>query len=77
MEFDGRANLITGANGAGKTSILEGIAYLGRGKSFRGASTHNLVRHGQKAFVVFGRIGCDDRQHPSVYETAGWPGSQC
>ena len=62
VELDGQANLITGANGAGKTSILEGIAYLGRGKSFRGASTRHLIRHGQKAFVVFGRVDEDGHQ---------------
>ena len=62
IELDGQANLITGANGAGKTSILEGIAYLGRGKSFRGASTRHLIRHGEKAFVVFGRVDEDGHQ---------------
>lgn len=62
VDLDSRANLITGANGAGKTSILEGMAYLGRGKSFRGAPTQSLLRHGQKAFVVFGKVVEDDRQ---------------
>ncbi|MDJ0792936.1 MAG: DNA replication/repair protein RecF [Woeseiaceae bacterium] len=47
-------NLICGANASGKTSFLEALAYLGRGKSFRGASTNNLVRHGQSEFVLFG-----------------------
>ncbi|MDH5455511.1 MAG: DNA replication/repair protein RecF [Gammaproteobacteria bacterium] len=47
-------NLIYGANASGKTSFLEALAYLGRGKSFRGASTDNLVRHGQSEFVLFG-----------------------
>lgn len=56
------ANLIVGPNGAGKTSVLEGIGYLGRGKSFRGASTQHLVRHGQKAFVLLGKVDSDGRQ---------------
>lgn len=56
LELDASANLICGPNGAGKTSVLEGIAYLGRGKSFRGASTSQLVRHGEAEFVVFGRV---------------------
>ena len=47
-------NLIYGANASGKTSLLEALAYLGRGKSFRGASTSNLIRHGQTEFVLFG-----------------------
>ncbi|MFT5500286.1 MAG: DNA replication and repair protein RecF [Woeseiaceae bacterium] len=48
-------NLIYGANASGKTSILEAIAYLGRGRSFRGASTSDLIRYGNDEFVLFGR----------------------
>ena len=47
-------NLIYGSNASGKTSILEALAYLGRGKSFRGAPTTSLVRHGEQEFVLFG-----------------------
>ena len=47
-------NLVYGPNASGKTSLLEALAYLGRGKSFRGATTENLVRHGEKSFVLFG-----------------------
>jgi DNA replication and repair protein RecF len=54
-------NLFYGANASGKTSILEAIAYLGRGKSFRGAAPADLVRHGQKAFTLFGAIESGDR----------------
>ncbi|MDH4048835.1 MAG: DNA replication/repair protein RecF [Gammaproteobacteria bacterium] len=50
-------NLIFGANASGKTSLLEAIAYLGRGRSFRGASTSGLIRHGSSAFVLVGKIG--------------------
>ena len=56
LTFDATANLITGPNGAGKTSLLEAIAYLGRGKSFRGAPAQNLIRHGEKALLVFGHV---------------------
>ncbi len=49
-------NLIYGANASGKTSLLEALAYLGRGKSFRGASTTNLVQHGREEFVLFGQV---------------------
>ena len=54
LEFGPRFNLIVGENASGKTSILEALAYLGRGKSFRGASTANLIRHGEREFVLFG-----------------------
>ncbi|NCF74712.1 MAG: DNA replication/repair protein RecF [Gammaproteobacteria bacterium] len=51
-----RFNLVSGANASGKTSLLEALAYLGRGKSFRGANTPNLVQHGKESFVLFGEV---------------------
>jgi DNA replication and repair protein RecF len=54
-------NLIYGPNASGKTSILEALAYLGRGKSFRGAPTTSLVRHGQHEFVLFGETASAGR----------------
>lgn len=48
-------NLIWGGNGSGKTSLLEGMFLLGRGRSFRTRSSERLVRHGQDRLVVFGR----------------------
>jgi DNA replication and repair protein RecF len=61
LAADGRYNLVFGANASGKTSLLEAIAYLGRGKSFRGAATEQLVRHGAREFVLFGRVDNDGR----------------
>ncbi len=57
IEFGPRFNLVHGDNASGKTSLLEALAYLGRGKSFRGATTSNLVRHGNAEFVLYGEIG--------------------
>lgn len=56
LQADRGFNLIYGANASGKTSILEAIGYLGRGKSFRSAPTASLVRHGDREFVLFGRV---------------------
>lgn len=56
LELDPHYNLIYGANASGKTSILEAIAYLGRGKSFRSAPTERLIRHGASQFLLFGRV---------------------
>ncbi len=63
VEFDAdrNFNLIHGANASGKTSLLEALAYLGRGKSFRGAPTQSLIRHGEKAFAVFGKAEDGER----------------
>lgn len=59
---DPRYNLIYGANASGKTSLLEAIAYLGRGKSFRGAPLDRLIRHGASEFVLFGRVENEARE---------------
>lgn len=64
LEFDSGNNLIFGENASGKTSILEAIAYLGRGRSFRGASTRDLVRHGAAEFVVTGKVDNGQRVVP-------------
>ena len=56
FEPDPDYTLIFGANASGKTSLLEAMAYLGRGKSFRGAPPGTLIQHGQQAFVLFAEI---------------------
>ena len=61
FEADQNYNLIYGANASGKTSILEALGYLGRGKSFRGAPTTSLIRHGERQFVLFGRVDAGSR----------------
>jgi DNA replication and repair protein RecF len=50
-------NLIWGGNGSGKTSLLEAIFLLGRGRSFRTRNSERLIRHGRDRLVVFGRAG--------------------
>ena len=54
LEFSPELNLIAGENGAGKTSILEAIFLLGRGRSFRTRSSEKLIRHHQPKLTVFG-----------------------
>jgi DNA replication and repair protein RecF len=55
LELHGGQNLIWGVNGSGKTSLLEAIFTLGRGRSFRTRNTERVIRHGQGQLVVFGR----------------------
>lgn len=43
FEFDSKINLILGANGSGKTNILEAIYFLSCGKSFRSSSLSQLI----------------------------------
>jgi len=61
FELKPQYNLIYGANASGKTSLLEAVAYLGRGKSFRGAPVTSLIRHGEKEFVLFGKLQRGER----------------
>jgi len=50
-----RVNLLTGPNGSGKTSFLEAMYLLGRGRSFRTRHTERLITHGKDRLTVFGR----------------------
>ena len=58
-------NVIVGANGAGKTSVLEAIFYLGRARSFRSSQNSALIQTDARDFTVFGRIS-DRQQHYRV-----------
>lgn len=49
-------NIITGGNASGKTSFLEAIFYLGRGRSFRTAYREHLIQDGSGSFSVVGRV---------------------
>jgi DNA replication and repair protein RecF len=55
LELGSRHNLIWGSNGSGKTSVLEAIFLLGRGRSFRTRNSDRLIRLGQSKLTVFGR----------------------
>src|SRR5712672_473153 len=57
LALDPRRNRILGSNGSGKTSLLEAIFLLGRGRSFRTRNSERLIRHGQPRLTVFGRTG--------------------
>lgn len=48
-------NWLSGSNGAGKTSLLEAIYLLSRGRSFRSNSSSALIRDGAAALTVFAR----------------------
>ena len=61
LEADPQFNLVYGINASGKTSLLEALGYLGRGKSFRGAPTASLIRHGSREFVLFGEVADSGR----------------
>lgn len=49
-------NLIVGSNAAGKTSLLEAIYYLGRGRSFRTGTNIELIRSTADAFTLYAEV---------------------
>lgn len=56
IHFSLGKNLIWGDNGAGKSSIIEAICFLGRGRSFRTAQVHDVVMQGKDSFVLRAKL---------------------
>lgn len=56
LELDPRLTLIAGSNGSGKSSLLEAMFLLGRGRSFRTARLETAVRVGAERFRVVGNV---------------------
>lgn len=56
FQFDPRLTVIQGANGAGKTAILEAIYYLTHGRSFRSKQYRPLIHHEAQAFIIRAQI---------------------
>lgn len=73
-------NLITGDNGAGKTSVLEALHLMAYGRSFRGRVRDGLVRSGAEALEVFvewherGPGGARTRRAGLRHTGADWDG---
>ncbi len=56
LNFDPTVNVIQGANGAGKTSLLEGLYFLGRARSFITHRTARIVGKSAESVLVHGQI---------------------
>jgi DNA replication and repair protein RecF len=52
-------NYFFGENGAGKTSVLEALFLLSRGKSFRTTASEELIRYHANTFQVFAEVSED------------------
>jgi DNA replication and repair protein RecF len=64
-EPDG-TTVITGPNGTGKTSVLEAVAYLGTGRSFRNAPREAMVRSAEDRAIL--RAELEDGGRPILVE---------
>ncbi|MFO7809169.1 DNA replication/repair protein RecF [Guyparkeria sp.] len=61
-------NLISGANGAGKTSLLEAIHTLSLGRSFRGSNASDLIQHGDDDLLL--RAELKTQAGPATHQIA-------
>lgn len=57
-------NFVVGANGSGKTSLLEAISILSRGRSFRTPQIRKVISHGHRDLTVFGQLLLDGEPVP-------------
>lgn len=56
VEFAPHINLITGANGSGKTNLIDAIHYLCMTRSFVAASDQYVAHHDHKYFMIHGHF---------------------
>lgn len=57
VDLNSGVNLVCGANGHGKTSLLEAISLLSTGRLLRGGKESLAIRHGKSEFKVEGKLG--------------------
>ncbi|MEK7411443.1 MAG: DNA replication/repair protein RecF [Actinomycetota bacterium] len=60
IRFDQGVTAIIGANGQGKTSLAEALAYLATLKSFRGVPTEAMIRTGADTAIIRADVVHDD-----------------
>lgn len=56
VDFSGQVTGFFGANGSGKTSLLEAIYCLGTGRSFRVGQPSSMIQHGKESLLVRGQL---------------------
>ena len=61
LDFDPGVNLIVGQNAQGKTNLIEAVAYLGSGRSFRAQKQAELIRFGAEFADIEGEIFSQER----------------
>jgi DNA replication and repair protein RecF len=67
LEFAPGVNLIVGDNAQGKTNLLEAIAYLGSGRSFRAQKTAEMIRFNADFAEIEGDVFSQERQQKLRY----------
>ncbi|MDM7859347.1 DNA replication/repair protein RecF [Alteromonas sp. ASW11-36] len=59
-------NLIYGANGSGKSSLLEALHFIGFGRSFRTNKPNNAIAHQETSFTIFAQCNQESESPLSV-----------
>jgi DNA replication and repair protein RecF len=62
LDLDPHFTLISGPNASGKTSLLEAVYVLGRGRSFRTRRLEPLIRSGAERMMVVGEAELPERR---------------
>lgn len=60
LDFSSGVNCLTGANGQGKTNLLDAIYFLSFCKSAGGATDSMNIRHGEESFMLSGTYAADN-----------------
>ena len=63
FSFSHKCNVFYGNNGVGKTSLLEAIGYISRGKSFRTSSSKKLIRTNKDRCIISVELEKANLQH--------------
>ena len=71
LDFDPGVNLIIGDNAQGKTNLLEAIAFLGSGRSFRAQKTREMVLFGEKFAEIAEKVEAEVREN--LWKLTGAP----
>ena len=66
VEFDAKINCFVGANGVGKTNILDAIYHLSFGKSYFNPIASQNIRHEEDFFVVDGLYEKNERNEKVI-----------
>lgn len=75
LEFSGRLQFLVGANGQGKTNLLEAVGFITALRSFRSTDPASLIQHGQREAA----LACDiehEVEGPSNLRVDFKPGSK-
>jgi DNA replication and repair protein RecF len=62
LELGPGLNVFVGRNGQGKTSLLEAVGLLARGRSFRTEDTASIIRRGAPSLLAAARASQDERE---------------